>query len=385
MSTQTLNSIASKELYTQYSWYKNTFPPVIQQASDEFFLPGFTFEMIGISKNINPLQDKEAYFVTKIMIDKQYDMFFRSSENAIGLILEGALGKPNRSFNLNRLTDLEAKIITSFNDYMFNKISQILSPPPANEIRRSNFDMIHITCIVKNENRFGKFIVSLPQALLNPDNISPAGDKFDKTSFPESLIDVKILVGSTRFSMHDLKNLDIEDFVVFDNSDTRKMVLVIDDYEKEINLNPNLGLITPIDNNGGDNMGEKDLWDSIEVEMNAEFDAVKITLGDLKNIEEGNVVDLTSIYDNKVTLHVEDKPIARGELVIINDRYGVKITDILANRPQITTSAQEIPDEQIEAAEQPVEEPVEQTAAPEAEQAEDEFDYSDFELDDEDI
>ena len=39
---------------------------------------------------------------------------------------------------------------------------------------------------------------------------------------------------------------------------------------------------------------------------------------------------MTSIYDNKVTLSVEDKPIARGELVIVNDRYGVKIDEVIA-------------------------------------------------------
>ena len=74
MSTQ--NIIDSKELYSQYSWYRNTFSPAVQKACDEFFLPGFEFCMIGISKNINPLSDKSAYFVTKIRIDKQYDMFF---------------------------------------------------------------------------------------------------------------------------------------------------------------------------------------------------------------------------------------------------------------------------------------------------------------------
>ena len=390
MSTQTLNSIASKELYVQYDWYKKTFPPVVQEACDEFFLPGFKFEMIGISKNINALMDKDSYFVTKIRIDKQYDMFFRSSEKAISLILDRALGKPNRSFNLNRMTDLEAKIITSFNDYMFNMASKFLSPPPANELRRTNFDVIHLTFVIKDvdEPKFGKFIVSLPAALLNPDTITSKGEKFDNTTFKTSTLDVKIKIGSTKFSMYDLKNLDIEDMVIFDNSNTKKMTLIIDDYEKEINLNPNLGLITPIDNNnGGDNMGANNLWDSIEVEMNAEFDAVKITLGELKNIEDGMVVDLTSIYGNKVTLRVEDKVIARGELVIVNDRYGVKITEVVAQQKGNTQPA--APTDDFSTEENPIHteevNPPAEDSSPAADQQDEEFDYSDFELDDEDI
>ena len=385
MSTQTINSINSKELYVQYDWYKNTFPPVVQKSCDEFFLPGFKFALIGISKNINVLMDKDFYFVTKIRIDKQYDMFFRSSEKAISLILDRVLGKPNRSFNLNRMTDLEAKIITSFNDYMFNMTSQFLSPPPPTELRRTNFDVIHLTFIIKDidEPKFGKFIVSLPAALLNPDTITSKGEKFDNTTFKTSTLDVKIKIGSTKFSMYDLKSLDTEDIVVFDNSNTKKMTLVIDDYEKEIKLNPNLGLITPIDdNNGGNNMGANNLWDSIEVEMTAEFDPVKITLGDLKNIEDGMVVDLTSIYDNKVTLKVEDKIIARGELVIVNDRYGVKISEVTAQQKE-NVSAVADDFETMPADETVPEETEDETPA--ADQQDEEFDYSDFELDDEDI
>ena len=389
MSTQTLNSIASKELYTQYNWYKNTFPPIVQQSCDEFFLPGFTFDLIGISKNINALMDKDSYFVTKIRIDKQYDMFFRSSEKAIALILERALGKANRSFNLNRMTDLEAKIITSFNDYMFNMTSKLLSPPPPTELRRTNFDVIHLTFLIKDveAKKFGKFIVSLPAALVNADIVTPKGEKFDNTTFKTSTLDVKIKIGSTRFTMHDLKNLDVEDMVIFDNSNTKKMLLVIDDYEKEIKLNPNLGLITPIDNNGGDNMeANNNLWDSIEVEMNAEFDPVKITLGELKSIEDGLVVDLTSIYDNKVTLKVEDKIIARGELVIVNDRYGVKIDEVVAQQkaeaPQADNDFMPQEDNMPEASFE-ANEPEEHEPA--ADQQDEEFDYSDFELDDEDI
>ena len=37
------------------------------------------------------------------------------------------------------------------------------------------------------------------------------------------------------------------------------------------------------------------------------------------------------MYDNNVTLKVEGKPIASGSLVIVNDRYGVKIDNVIAD------------------------------------------------------
>ena len=398
MINQKINSIDYKELYAQYSWFARTYPPAVQAACDEFFLPGFQFILAGISKNINTLMDKDAYFVTKIRIDKLHDMFFRMSEKAVAIVLDRVLGKPNSRFNLNKLTDLEAKIITAFNDYMFNMVAKFLSPPPPT-LKRTNFDVVHLTFLLKDieKNEVAKFVITLPEVLLKPETVVSKGDKFNYGDFSTSIIDIAVKVGSTKFKLIDVKNIEVDDIVVFDNSNINHMVMVFKDYEKDINLNPNLGLVIPVENEGGeDNMaGENsNLWDSIEVEMSAQFDKVKITLGELKSIEEGLVVDLTSIYDNKVTLSVEDKPIARGELVIVNDRYGVKIEEVIAQMPA-KEEASSAPVEQggLEAelndsfnennTEQQAPAPGQQSEQPAGE--EDEFDYSDFELEDEDI
>lgn len=391
MTTEKVNTLDYKELYAQYNWFSKEYPPIIQAACDEFFLPGFQFILLGISKNINTLMDKDAYFVTKVMIDKVHDMFFRSSEKAIGLILERALGRAERKFNLNRLTDLEAKIITAFNDYMYNSISKLLVPAPPT-LKRTNFDVVHLTFLIKDvdKNTCGKFIVTLPDILLKPDVVTSSENKFDYADFSNSTLDGSIKIGSTRLKLIDLKNIDIDDIVVLDNTNTNHMVLQLEDYEKEINLNPNLGLVLPYDNDGGEEeMAENtNLWDSIEVEMGAQFDTVKITLGELKKIEEGLVVDLTSIYDNKVTLSVEDKPIARGELVIVNDRYGVKIDEVIARDAQGTSQTQTESFEDDSFVDNAYNSEVPQEVPQEVQQQtseEDEFDYSDFELEDEDI
>jgi flagellar motor switch/type III secretory pathway protein FliN len=397
MGNEKINSIDYKELYAQYNWFSNAYPPVVQASSDEFFLPGLKFILIGISKNINTLMDKDAYFVTKIRIDKLHDMFFRTSEKAIGIILDRALGKPNSRFNLNKLTDLEAKIITAFNDYMFNATSQFLTQAPPS-LKRTNFDVVHLTFLVKDvdTNAVAKFIITLPDELLAPEVVTSQNDKFDYGDFSSSVIDVAVKVGSTKFKLIDIKNIDVDDIVVFDNSDTKHMVLKFKDYETDININPNLGLVMPVDNDGGNEemAGENtNLWDSIEVEMDAQFDTVKITLGELKSIEKGLVVDLTSIYDNKVTLSVENKPIARGELVIVNDRYGVKIDEVIAKTPKAENAAPEVAQNELVPEGQGADfddsnmEFQEETPAAPAQNTdeEDEFDYSDFELEDEDI
>ena len=388
-----MNSLNSgAELYAQYSWYKNTFPTVIQNAADEFFLPGFQFGLMGISKNINPLMDKDSYFVTKVRIDKQHDMFFRSSQNAVALILDRALGKAPKRFDLNRMTDLEAKVVTAFNDFLFGAVVKFLEPPPPT-LKRTNFDVVHMTFFIKDleENTVARFIVSLPDVLLKPDSVESSGKHFSYDDFLQSTLDVNIKIGSTKFSVFDLKELDVDDIVVFDDSNLKHMQLQVKDYEKDIKLNPNLGLVLPIDDEGEADMSNKNnvnLWDSIAVEMTGHFDAVKITLGDLKKIENGMVVDLTSIYDNRVTLTVEDKPIARGQLVIVNDRYGVKVDEVVAKTP---TQQKGIPQPSTDGEDMPQEYNTEEFSGGDNEEVpvahqggeeEDEFDYSDFELED---
>ena len=72
---------------------------------------------------------------------------------------------------------------------------------------------------------------------------------------------------------------------------------------------------------------------------------------------------MCSIYDNKISLKVGGKLIAEGDLVIINDRFGVKINNI-------TESSSE--SESVESYNYESQE----------EKEEEDFDYSDFEVED---
>ena len=120
----------------------------------------------------------------------------------------------------------------------------------------------------------------------------------------------------------------------------------------------------------------------------------------MKNIEEGLVVDLTSLYNNNVTLKVEGNPIATGSLVIVNDRYGVKINEVLAGDNAGTSSSttgtsqtqttslndeDEEDEEENYSGEDDSEEEDESEDDDEGDENDGDFDYSDFELEDENI
>lgn len=358
-----INSVFFDELYKQFAWFDSVFTPVVKSCSSEFFFDGFEYKLASISTNMNVLSQNETFFVTKIKINSKNDVYIRISQEAINVILDKVLGKNNRRFDLTEVTELEARIITAFNDFLY----ETLSPNFTIEPHKRYTEILHLTYFVKSEisDAAAKFIISVPKEILSPQSLEAKEPRFEDKDFADSLVEVNLLLGKTTFPVADIKKLDIGDIVVFEDSSSSEMTLVCSNIVQKFQIKPNIKIIEPYDTGGGDNMEDNantNLWDSIQVDMTAEFDKVKVTLGELKNIEEGLIVDLCSVYDNKVSLKVGGKTVALGELIIINDRFGVKIEKV--NDSSSSPSGSEPAQIQQEGGEAPAED----------------FDYSDFEV-----
>ena len=400
MAVKTKNLINSGELNKEFQWYQDSFSETVEHAFDDFFGNIFELKFVGLSKNINYLLSEEACFVTKAKLHSNYEIFFRLTSAAVKIILDNCLGEGKSVFNLNKITDLEAKVITGFNNSLYKAVKGLLLEPNPKELKRTNYDIVNLTFFIREKNspqlkvhESGKIVVALPLSLLDPKKIEENNTYFSENDFLDSETFVKIFVGSTRFSLADLKGLDVGDLVIFENSNISNLTLVNKENRININLEPNMDILIPEENNGGDELmtdGSQNIWDSIGVDLNAEFDAVKVTLGDLKNIDAGAVVDIASLYDSKVTLKVEGRSIAKGTLVIVNDRYGVKVEELLTNgnvnfqpedSDQVSDEENNEQDESLQNSES------EQENAGEGSEGEneEEFDYSDFELEDENI
>ena len=360
-----INSIFFDELYKQFAWLDSVFTPVVKNCSSEFFFDGFEYKLMSVSTNMNVLSQNDTFFVTKVKINAKNDVYIRISQDAINVILDKVLGKNNRRFDLTEVTELEARIITAFNDFLYESLAPNFTIEPH---RRYN-EILHLTYFVKSEisDTAAKFIISVPKDILSPKELEPKEPRFEDKDFANSPVEVNLILGTTTFPVADIKRLDVGDIVVFENSNSSEMTLVCENIVQKFQVKPNIKIIEPYDTSGGGRMEDNantNLWDSIQVDMSAEFDKVKVTLGELKSIEEGLIVDLCSVYDNKVSLKVGGKLVASGELVIINDRFGVRIEKVNDSdkAPQSSAPAGE--------------------AAPEApaENSGEDFDYSDFEV-----
>ena len=361
-----MNSVFFDELYKQFSWYDSVFTPIVKDCSSDFFFDGFEYRLASISTNMNILSQNETFFVTKVKINSKNDVYIRISQEAIDVILDKVLGKNNRRFELTEVSELEARIVTAFNDFIYES----LAPNFTIEPNRRYTEILHLTYFVRSEvsDKAAKFIISVPKDILSPLSLGNNPPKFTDRDFSECDVDASFLIGTTTFPLADIKKLDIGDIVLFENSNSSEMTLICEDFTQKFNIKPNANIVEPYDMMGGNDMenNNTNLWDSIQVDMSAEFDKVKVPLGELKNIEEGLVVDLCSVYDNNVSLKVSGKYVAGGELVIINDRFGVRINNISSanntnNVPPVTKSEEENFDEESQA---PGED----------------FDYSDFEV-----
>ena len=360
-----INTVFFDELYKQYSWYDSIFTPAVKSCSEEFFFEGFEYKLASISTNMNILSQNETFFVTKVKINAKNDVYIRISQDAINVILDKLLGKNNRHFELTEVSELEARIITAFNDFLYESVAPNFTIEPN---RRYN-EILHLTYFVKSEisDSAAKFIISVPKDILSPQSIESSEPRYTDMDFADSPVEVNLQLGTTVFPLAEIKKLDVGDIVLFENSDISEMTLVCENIIQKFKIKPNEKIIEPYDMSGGNEMDNSNtnLWDSIQVDMLAEFEKVKISLGELKSIEEGLIVDLCSVYDNKVSLKVGGKTVAAGELVIINDRFGVRIENLSSSQQSLDSSNTETSENVNE----------------NTEQSEEDFDYSDFEVD----
>jgi flagellar motor switch protein FliN len=72
-----------------------------------------------------------------------------------------------------------------------------------------------------------------------------------------------------------------------------------------------------------------DLVLDVRVQLTVELGACHATMRDVLLLNAGSVVKLEKAAQAPVDLYANKKLIARGEVVVVDDAYGIKITEIL--------------------------------------------------------
>jgi flagellar motor switch protein FliN/FliY len=81
---------------------------------------------------------------------------------------------------------------------------------------------------------------------------------------------------------------------------------------------------------GGSDNKNLDLILDIPLTVTVELGRSKMLINDLLQLSQGSVVELTKLVGEPLEVLVNQKLVARGEVVVVNEKFGVRLTDIVS-------------------------------------------------------
>lgn len=73
-----------------------------------------------------------------------------------------------------------------------------------------------------------------------------------------------------------------------------------------------------------------DLILDIPLKVTVELGRTRMLVSDLLNLGQGSVIELAKLAGEPMEVLVNDKLVARGEAVVVNEKFGVRLTDIIS-------------------------------------------------------
>ena len=73
----------------------------------------------------------------------------------------------------------------------------------------------------------------------------------------------------------------------------------------------------------------------IHLEITAELGRTRMIINDLLQLGQGSVIELNKLAGEPLEILVNQKLIARGEVVVVNEKFGIRLTDIISPMERI--------------------------------------------------
>ncbi|MBI1819239.1 MAG: flagellar motor switch protein FliN [Nitrospirae bacterium] len=89
------------------------------------------------------------------------------------------------------------------------------------------------------------------------------------------------------------------------------------------------------DNKTGEAMKNIDFILDVPLKVSVVLGSVRMMIRDLLQLGQGSVVELDKLAGEAMEVHIGDKLIARGEVVVVNDKFGIRLTDIVSPTERI--------------------------------------------------
>ncbi|MBU6375377.1 MAG: flagellar motor switch protein FliN [Bdellovibrionales bacterium] len=68
----------------------------------------------------------------------------------------------------------------------------------------------------------------------------------------------------------------------------------------------------------------------IPLKVSVELGRTRLAIRDILQLSQGSVVELSKFAGEPLEVLVNDRLIARGEVVVVNEKFGIRLTDIIS-------------------------------------------------------
>lgn len=358
------------------------FAPRLAKEIEQFWGHGVRVSFFAASTDTQYFWRLDDFFVAQAPLTKESSsnadvLQLRLSEEACSDLLTEVLGTPKAlkadaplPFSFSQLTNFEGHLLNHFaKDILKLGLKQLVDRDHLAQSVAKGMNtlglMLHLIWTVElihaepeplarkgtvwaRDTQGGKLILSLPLVAFKPEQ-TPVKDSESACLSEEPLqhahVPAVVHIGSTRAKLDDLKALELDDMLLLESSQISQMFLVHWNDQSQVK---SLFPFTPRISNAYDleipytqeiammetntqtqqAMSKQDLWENLEIDVAAEFFPSKIPLKQLRQMSEGEVVEVADLVRNQVRIHVEGRTVALGELVIVGDKFGVRVTQL---------------------------------------------------------
>jgi flagellar motor switch protein FliN/FliY len=79
-----------------------------------------------------------------------------------------------------------------------------------------------------------------------------------------------------------------------------------------------------------------DMLLDLPLDVTVELGRTRMSIQELLTLGPGSVIELDKVAGEPLDILINDRLVARGEAVVVNDKFGIRITDIVSPMERLT-------------------------------------------------
>ncbi len=319
--------------------------PQLEAVFQSFWMLDLQVRLLSIAENPHYYWHLQDYYVAQKGLDQAGKRWaqLRISEDLCRHLFESQLGKsPSEAdFTLADIRSFEVFLLEQFTRKLFQTLMPGLIKSPKNGVPFSDKEpMMHMVWALEGEaENSNLLILTAPQSCLKALKADTPPESTwtipeENLLFARGL--VRCRVGSTKAKLEDIQQLEPGDVVFLENSHAGIWFIHGAEgwFKVPVTLPPQLQLPGFKAEQGTSIMPnetplKQTIWDNLEVEVTAAFNPIKLPLKRLKEMEKGLVIEIGDLMDSQIHLEIEGHPVAWGELLVLGDKFGVRIQGVM--------------------------------------------------------